>query len=137
MELSPKRERTVVQVSAFLALVLAASGAAKLAGVQAAVDLFTAFQLPGWTLWVVGSLETATAVLLIIPKTRGFGALGVCAIMAGATLAHVLTGVMRPMLVLNLGLFATGLWLTLHHRPAFLALDWAADPHRHEPTHHP
>jgi hypothetical protein len=50
--------------------------------------------------------------------------------MAGAVLAHILTAVALPLLLVNFVLFLASVWLVMRDRPSFLRLDWARDSHR-------
>ena len=67
----------------------------------------------------VGALEIVCAGLLRSVVTRSYGAMGLAALMIGASIAHVMTHVMLPMLFINAALcFAAG-WLVMKHRPEF------------------
>ena len=90
----------VVQIAA-AALFLFAGGA-KLAGAPMMVQLFDAIGVGQWFRYVTGALEVTGAFLILIPVLSGLGALLLCCIMIGATLAHlfVLPGSSVPAIVL-------------------------------------
>ena len=94
-----------------LGVMFLASGVTKLLGLQVHVEMFEAFGLPRWALIPVGLLEALSAALLFIPRTRFFGALGVCAAMLGAAAVHLASGVMPAMVFLNAALFAAAAWV--------------------------
>jgi uncharacterized membrane protein YphA (DoxX/SURF4 family) len=71
-------------VQAALALVFAGAGASKLFGEQAMVDLFADVGVGQWFRYVVGALEVAGAVGLLVSRLCGLAALSLAAIMAGA-----------------------------------------------------
>ncbi len=67
-----------------LAALFVASGIPKIIGVQAVVDGFNQMGYPGWFRLLIGVLETAGGVGLVIPATRKAAAIGLLGIMAGA-----------------------------------------------------
>ena len=90
---------------AVLALQLASGGVLKLTGDAAMVDLFTDIGAGQWFRYAVGLIELAGAVGLLIPRLCGLAALGVTALLVGATVTNVAIGV-APWLPLVLLLVA-------------------------------
>jgi putative oxidoreductase len=80
-------------LSAFLAFVFLMAGVPKLAGAEGHVRHFVTWGYPDWFRLVVGAVETVSAALLLVPRLSSqlafYGALGIVAIMAGATYTHV------------------------------------------------
>ena len=98
----------VLLASAFLA-----AGSAKLAGVQAMVDVFERVGLGQWFRFVTGVFEVSGAILLLIPRLTLYGAALLLLVSVGAVTAHltVLGGNPAPALIL-LVLTAVTAWLT-------------------------
>lgn len=94
--------------AAFLAV-----GGAKLAGVQAMVEIFDKVGIGQWFRIVTGLLEVSGGILLLIPRLTFYGAALLLLIMVGAVTAHltVLGGNPVPPLIL-LVLNAVTTWLT-------------------------
>jgi putative oxidoreductase len=90
---------------AVLALQLASGGVLKLIGDAAMVDLFTDIGAGQWFRYAVGLVELVGAVGLLIPRLCGLAALGVTALLVGATVTNVAIGV-APWLPLVLLLVA-------------------------------
>jgi putative oxidoreductase len=78
---------------AVLALQLASGGVLKLIGSAAMVELFTDIGAGQWFRYAVGLVELAGAVGLLIPRLCGLAALGVTALLVGATVTNVAIGV--------------------------------------------
>jgi putative oxidoreductase len=72
-------------LSALLAAVFLMAGIPKLMGVEAHVRHFATWGYPDWFRLVVGTVEVASAVLLLVPGFAFFGATGIAVIMVGAT----------------------------------------------------
>lgn len=79
----------VVQVL-LAAFFLLAAASPKLAGQQYAVEMFTQIGAGQWFRYLVGALELAGAIGLLIPRLAGLAALGLAAVMVGAVLTQVL-----------------------------------------------
>jgi uncharacterized membrane protein YphA (DoxX/SURF4 family) len=124
----PSRASSIVAIA--LGVIFLATSAVKLFGLDQAVALFTAFGLPQWSRVAAGLVELVGAVLVVLPATRPLGGLVLCAAMAGAVLAHILTAVALPLLLVNFVLFIASVWLVMRDRPSFLRIDWAHDSHR-------
>lgn len=78
----------VVQVLLAVFFLVAAAGP-KLAGQQYAVDIFTQIGAGQWFRYLVGALELAGGIGLLIPRLAGLAALGLTGVMAGAVLTQV------------------------------------------------
>ena len=88
---SSKASRIAIWVlSVLLAFVFLMAGIPKLLGVEAHVQHFARWGYPDWFRVVVGAVETASAVLVLIPRLASLGAAGIVTIMAGATYTHVI-----------------------------------------------
>ncbi len=77
----------VLQVAA--AAMLGMAGFAKLTGDPAMVGLFDAIGIGQWFRYLTGALEVTGAVLLLVPRFAGVGALILAPVMLGAVLAHL------------------------------------------------
>jgi putative oxidoreductase len=64
-------------------------GYLKLSGSEQLVGLFQAIGIGQWFRYLTGSLEVAGAILLLIPRTSGLGALLLAGVMAGAIITHL------------------------------------------------
>ena len=72
-----------------LAAVFVMAAGAKLAGVEVMVKQFDAIGLGQWFRYLTAILEIVAAVLLLIPRRSGYGAVLLMVIMIGAAGAHV------------------------------------------------
>jgi hypothetical protein len=72
-----------------LALLFAGGGASKLGGAPEMVEMFAAIGAGQWLRYVVGALEIAGAIGLLIPRLSGFAAVGLAILMIGATLTNL------------------------------------------------
>lgn len=77
----------VLQGLLALAFVGAASG--KLLGNPDMVGLYEAIGVGQWFRYVTGLLELAGAILIVVPRTRAYGAALLAVIMVGAVLTHL------------------------------------------------
>jgi putative oxidoreductase len=77
----------VLQV--LVALAMLAAGGSKLAGVEPMVQQFETIGLGQWFRYLTGGIEVAGAVLLLVPRLSGVGALLLACVMAGAVAAHL------------------------------------------------
>ena len=79
-----------------------------------AVEMFATIGIGQWFRYVVGALELAGAVGVLIPRLSGLAALGLIGLMAGATLTNVLVLGTSPLLPIALmlvsALVAWGRW---------------------------
>ena len=85
-------------LQALLALEFAMAGFAKVSGSPAMVELFATIGIGQWLRYVVGALEIAVAVGVLIARLCGLAALGLIGLMAGATLTNVLVLSASPLL---------------------------------------
>jgi uncharacterized membrane protein YphA (DoxX/SURF4 family) len=76
-------------LQAVLAFQFAGGGLLKLTGSPEMVDLFATIGAGQWLRYVVGALEVAGAVGLLVPRLSGLAALGLAALMAGATVTNL------------------------------------------------
>ncbi|WOH50316.1 DoxX family protein [Bradyrhizobium sp. sBnM-33] len=100
-----ERRWTYVAVWIFrglLAPAFLAAGGVKLYGVPMMVDEFHHIGLGQWFRYLTGSLEIIGAILLLLPRKAGFGALLLICIMIGAVITHlfVIGGSPVPAMVL-------------------------------------
>jgi putative oxidoreductase len=97
-----------------LALEFAMAGLAKVFGDPAMVEMFATIGIGQWFRYVVGALELAGAVGVLIPRLSGLAALGLICLMVGATLTNVLVLGTSPLLPIVLlvvsGMVAWGRW---------------------------
>jgi len=113
--LSTKSGRGVNIALWFLQVLLAAAflmaGAVKLAGIEMMVKQFEAIGLGQWFRYVTGGLEIVAAILLLLPRQAGYGALLLMPIMLGAAAAHLVVFQNSPAVPLVLlGLAAVVAW---------------------------
>ena len=78
----------VLQVLLAAFFLLAAAGP-KLLGEQLAVEMFAQIGIGQWFRYLVGTLELAGAIGLLIPRTAGPAALGLAGVMVGAALTQL------------------------------------------------
>ncbi len=64
-------------------------GFLKLSGNAQLVGMFEAIGFGQWFRYLTGTLEVTGAILLVIPRTSGLGALMLAGVMAGAVLTHL------------------------------------------------
>jgi putative oxidoreductase len=77
-------------VQGLVALAFVGSASAKLFGQPEVVALFDKIGLGQWFRYVTGLVELAGAVLIVVPKTRVFGAGLLAGTMLGAVATHLL-----------------------------------------------
>ena len=85
-------------LQALLALEFVMAGLAKVFGDPAMVEMFATIGIGQWFRYVVGMLELAGAVGVLIPRLSGLAALGLVGLMAGASLTNVLVLGTSPLL---------------------------------------
>jgi putative oxidoreductase len=102
-------------LQALLAIMFAMAGLAKVFGDPPMVEMFATIGIGQWFRYVVGALEIAGAVGVLIPRLSGLAALGLIGLMAGASLTNVLVLGTSPLLPVTLMLVsvlvALGRWL--------------------------
>jgi len=77
-------------LSIALACVFLLAGVPKLAGAEGHIRHFAHWGYPDWFRLVVGTIETSSALMLLVPRIAFIGAIGIMVIMAGATYTHVI-----------------------------------------------
>lgn len=85
-----------------LALMFAMSGFAKVGGDAAMMEMFATIGIGQWFRYVVGALEIAGAVGVLVPRLSGLAALGLVCLMVGATLTNVFVLGTSPLLPISL-----------------------------------
>ncbi len=89
------------------------SGAPKLFGEATAVTMFDQIGLGDWFRYLVGVLEIAGGIGLLVPRLARFAALGLCCVMVGAIFASLFVlnaGMLTLTPVILLVLFALIAW---------------------------
>jgi putative oxidoreductase len=76
-------------LQAVLAVQFAGGGLLKLTGSPEMVELFAAVGVGQWLRYMVGTLEVAGAVGLLVPRLSGLAALGLAGLMVGATTTNL------------------------------------------------
>ena len=82
----------ITVLSILLALAFLMAGGSKLAGSEQMVQGFEHWGYPSWFLYVTGAVEVLSAILLLIPSTRFYGAALLVCTMVGAVLTHLKAG---------------------------------------------
>lgn len=102
----------VLQV--LLALMFAMAGIVKLIGDPTAVEMFGVIGVGQWFRYVVGALELAGAVGVLVPRLSGLAALGLACVMVGATITNLFVLDASPLPTIGLlvvcALVARGRW---------------------------
>ncbi len=89
-----------------LASQFASAGVMKLSGNQQMVDMFADIGAGQWLRFLVGALEVAGALGLLIPRLCGLAALGLAALMTGAVITNVFILGYSPVVALAFFLLA-------------------------------
>jgi hypothetical protein len=76
-------------LQALLALAFVGAGSSKLLGKPEMVALFEAVGVGQWFRYVTGLLELTGALLIVVPRTKFFGAALLSVVMVGAVLTHL------------------------------------------------
>ena len=101
-------------LQAVLAFQFAGGGLLKLAGSPEMVELFAAIGAGQWLRYLVGMLEVAGAVGLLVPRLSGLAALGLAALLVGATATNLFVLGQSPWLPVGLlltsAVIARGRW---------------------------
>jgi uncharacterized membrane protein YphA (DoxX/SURF4 family) len=88
----------IIQV--VLALLFVAASIGKLTGNPAVIEMFQQWGFPARIHLLIGSLELAGAIGLLIPRLAGYAAWGLIGVMIGAATTHLVNGellqVLRP-----------------------------------------
>ena len=72
------------------------AGGFKLAGAEQLVQQFNAFGYPIWTLYLIGAIEVACALLVLTPRFASWACMPLVVLMVGAVGTHLATGVGSP-----------------------------------------
>jgi uncharacterized membrane protein YphA (DoxX/SURF4 family) len=88
---SPNSIATSV-VAVLLCLAFLAAGLAKLTSQPMMQQEFASFGYPLWFMFVTGTIEIVSAVLVVIPRTSRLGAALLMCVMAGALFSHLTHG---------------------------------------------
>ena len=107
-------------LQAVLAFQFAGGGLLKLTGSLEMVELFAAVGAGQWLRYMVGTLEVAGAVGLLVPRLSGLAALGLAGLMAGATTTNLLVLGESPWL--PIGLLLASALIAWSRRPRTKAL---------------
>ncbi|MFL6075995.1 MAG: DoxX family protein [Mycobacteriales bacterium] len=94
---------------ALLALAFVGAGWPKVSGDPAMVDMFARIGAGQWLRYLVGALELAGAVGLLVPRLRGLAALGLSALLVGATVTNVAVLHESPVIPLCFLLFSAAI----------------------------
>lgn len=101
-------------LQAVLAILFAMAGLAKVIGDPAMVEMFATIGIGQWFRYLVGALEIAGAVGVLVLRFSGLAALGLVCLMAGATLTNVFVLGASPLVTVGLlvvgALVAWGRW---------------------------
>lgn len=96
------KRKTIISwvLQVLLALLFVAASAGKLTSNPQVVEMFESWGYPAGFMLLIGVLELAGAVGLLIPRTAGYAAMGLIGLMIGAALTHLLNNegmqVLRP-----------------------------------------
>ena len=95
-------------LTAILAVFFLVAGGLKLRGAPSQVDNFAHWGYAAWFLYVVGTVEGAGALGLLVPRLAGFAAMLLGGTMLGAALTHLVHHEMKavPIPLVILGLLA-------------------------------
>lgn len=106
---APSRSRSVALWLAriLLALVFLGAGASKLAADPTMVTMFDQIGAGQWLRYVVGALEVAGAIGVLVPRLSALAAAGLVLLMLGATVTNLAVLDAPPWLPLGLAVVAT------------------------------
>jgi len=105
--------------SGLLALVFGFAGASKLMSQEVQVDNFMRWGYPFWFLYVVGAWEVLSAIAVLVPVARFYGATWLHLAMYGAIVTHALHGEYL-MIVTNAVLMTLAAWVAYVSQPAWI-----------------
>ncbi len=118
------RQAVVWGMTVVLAAFFLLAGGLKLRGTPSQVDSFAHWGYAAWFLYVIGAIEAAGAIGLLMPRLAGFSALLLGGTMLGASLTHLVHHEMKvvpvPLAILCLlavvGYARRGPLVTLYER---------------------
>lgn len=96
------------------------AGYSKLSGVPQMVQMFNVIGIGQWFRYLTGSIEILSAVLILIPRVAGFGALFASGTMTGAIATHLFIIGGNP--AMPIGLLAASLIVLYANRHQLLSL---------------
>lgn len=85
-----------VVVGTLLGLWFLLAGSQKFLARGAFEEMFAGFGLPLWMVPLIGVLEIAGALMVVIPRSAKYGAALIGVVMVGAAACHLATGVGSP-----------------------------------------
>ena len=106
----------VMIVSVLLGLMFLFTGGTKIAGLPMHVEHCAHWGYPSWFMYVTGFVESASAVMLLIPETRFYGAILIISTMLGAIVTLMRADEM-PRLGIPVVLLALATFTAMQHRP--------------------
>ena len=77
-------------VMALLTFMFLMAGVTKLMGQEMHIENFARWGYPIWFMYLTGLIEVVSVILMWIPKTRFYGAVGLAVTMIGAFATHLL-----------------------------------------------
>jgi len=104
-------------LSILLAFMFLFAGGAKLFNNPVMVQEFDKIGLGQWFRYFTGSCEVAGAIFVLIPRVRFAGALLICCVMVGATIANLTVLQVPAAAILTVVLLALALTLAWLRRP--------------------
>lgn len=121
----PKQEPTepslpVRFISLLWGVMFLGSGLFKVLMLPEQQQLLVSLGFPRWVLLLLGAVEVVFAAMILSPRWRPWGALAIAAEMVVAGLAHLISGVLVPMVIANAVLFAGALYLFFKERTILL-----------------
>jgi len=102
--MSQSKGKTIVAwvLQGLLALLFVAAASGKLTANPQVIEMFEGWGYPRGFMLLIGVLELAGAIGLLIPRTNGHAAMGLIGLMIGAAVTHLIAGeglqVLRPIL---------------------------------------
>jgi uncharacterized membrane protein len=100
------RKVTVLVIKVALAAQFVAGGASKLLGSEQMVTMFDDIGAGQWLRLLVGILEIAGGIGLLVPRLSGLAATGLIALMTGAVVTNVFVLGIPPVMPLIFGVLA-------------------------------
>ena len=104
-------------ISWILSAIFFATGVSHLLRMSSQVEFFERLDLPPAMMLAVGLFELIFAGMLLTERFRPWGATGICMLMFGAVLAHIMTGALLGMLFVHATLIYAGIWVFVKTRP--------------------
>ena|SRR3989344_5965499 len=77
-------------IRGILILIFAVEGITKLLSLKFQTDFFAGSYYPSWFMYLIGILELAGAIGLLVPKFRKYANLGLLGIVIGAFYTHII-----------------------------------------------